>query len=48
MCVCVCVCSMLPTLSGRRGGDAEVVAEHGSLHQYLRHCHAKDGAVIAF
>ena len=31
-----------------RLGDTKVVAEHGSLHQYLRHRHAKDGPIIAF
>ena len=31
-----------------RLGDTKVVAEHGSLHQYLRLRHAKDGPIIAF
>ena len=32
----------------RRLGDTEEVAEHGSLHQYLKHRHARDGPIIAF
>ena len=31
-----------------RLGDTEEVAEHGSLHQYLKHRHARDGPIIAF
>ena len=31
-----------------RLGDTEEVAEYGSLHQYLKHRHAKDGPVVAF
>jgi cytochrome P450 len=29
-------------------GDSSVMAEHGSLHQYLLHRHTKEGPIIAF
>lgn len=50
--VCSCTTELCvhaaPPVLPHRLGDTGVVAEHGSLHQYLRHRHAKDGPIIAF
>ena len=51
--VCVCTAMSTPCPLSCRGcvhrlGDTPLMAEHGSLHQYLRHRHAKDGPIVAF